>query len=129
VYAEKARLAAESAVSELRSSELAAQSWVDGDLFQPYVETVVVDSETALDSIASTFTSIQPPAGAATDQLRHEVSDAPSSASDSLVELRIASWFFRWIHRDTQLIDWEDIVDRTTDTITVRTASASRRTS
>jgi len=29
-------------------------------------------------------------------------------------------WLFRYIHRDAKLIAWDDIVDRTTDTITVR---------
>src|SRR5690349_3142416 len=29
-------------------------------------------------------------------------------------------WFFRYIHRDARFLDWDDVVERTSDTVTVR---------
>ena len=89
-YAEKARLSAEDAASELRTALLAVQAWLDGSLPATYLEVSVVESESALGAVASTFGSVQPPHDARSDRLSRQVGPQLGDAADALADLRVA---------------------------------------
>jgi hypothetical protein len=89
-YEAKAAMTAEAAVSASRTAVLATQTYVHGKLLANYLESTVVDSENTLDSIQSTFTSIQPPATAAADDLRAELQPLLDDAGSAVTEIRIA---------------------------------------
>jgi hypothetical protein len=89
-YVEKFKLTQTDAVSELRTAEIAASSWLDGSLTGPYAEVVVVDAESALDAATSTFLSVLAPDDPAANRLRVEAAERLDIASSALDDLRIA---------------------------------------
>jgi putative intracellular protease/amidase len=85
----QASRSAESAVSEIETIKLAVQTQLDGGSWWRFTDSVVTDSETALDSIESTIASRQPPSDA-TATARAEVVSAIGDAADIAARARIA---------------------------------------
>jgi hypothetical protein len=90
-YEAKAAMTAGAAVSAARTAVLAAQAYADGQLPATYLEPTLVDAEDALDSISSTFTSIQPPPTPAADDLRGQLQPLLDDASSAVTDMRIAA--------------------------------------
>jgi hypothetical protein len=89
-YEADAAMSAEAAVSAARTAVLATQTYAKGDLPTKYLEPTLVDAEDNLDSIQSTFTSIQPPDTAAADDLRTALQPLLDDAGSAVTEMRIA---------------------------------------
>jgi hypothetical protein len=89
-YEGKAATTAQSALSVVETVRLAAETASDGDAFGPYVSTVVSDGEGALDGLAGTFASIQPP-GDAADILYGELSTLLDDAGAHVRDVRVAA--------------------------------------
>jgi hypothetical protein len=87
-YRRKAVTTAESALSAVESARLVADAASDGNAFGPYTAAVIDESEGAATAVQGTFDSIQPP-DADADDLRDELDELLSSASDHLADLRI----------------------------------------
>jgi hypothetical protein len=89
-YEADAAMSAEGAVSAARTAVLATQAYANGKLPANYLEPTLVDAEDTLDSIQSTFTSIQPPHSAAADELRADLQPLLDDAGSAVTEMRIA---------------------------------------
>jgi hypothetical protein len=89
-YAGKAKQALTSAASETASVQLTISTLLRGNLLAGYADQTVSQSEDALDSIASQFASVQPPATPAADKLQATMSTLFSDASDAVESARIA---------------------------------------
>lgn len=89
-YAAKVHLTASDASSELRTAQLATQTWLDGRLPGPYLEAVVVDAENALGAVESTFSAVQPPDDPDSARLAERTGELLGHGSDSIQGLRIA---------------------------------------
>jgi hypothetical protein len=90
-YEAKAGQAATEALSHLRTALLAVRTGRDGRLLATYQETVLVDAEEGIGSVATSFDSIQPPDDPASDELRGELDELLSAGSDGVAQLRIAA--------------------------------------
>jgi hypothetical protein len=90
-YESKAAMTAEAAVSAARTALLATQAYADGKLQATYLEPTLVDAEDTIGAVSSTFTSIQPPATAAADDLRGQLQPLLDDASSAITEMRIAA--------------------------------------
>jgi hypothetical protein len=90
-YEGKAVMTAEAAVSAARTAVTAARAYADGKLPATYLEPMLVDAEDTLDSVQSTFTSIQPPATAAADHLRGTLEPLLDDAGSAATAMRIAA--------------------------------------
>ena len=86
-YEGKAGHTAAEALAQLETARLAVEH--AGALPAWNLETVLVDSEEAFDSIENTFDSIQPPADPAADGLRSELDKLLSDGADGIAQLRI----------------------------------------
>lgn len=91
VYAAKAGQTGSAAVSSARTAVLAVQTQQRDSLTAAAFEVLLQESEAALDSVTSTFGSIQPPDTAAADQLSRELTALLGDALDDARELRIAA--------------------------------------
>jgi hypothetical protein len=90
-YESKAAMTAQAAVSASRTALLTTRAYLHDRLPGSYLEPVLVDSEQALDSVRSTFDSVQPPASGAADSLRSTLDPLLESAGSAVTELRIAA--------------------------------------
>lgn len=88
-YTHKAANTAEAAGSEVQTARLAVDAAVRHRAFGPYLSVLLGRTETELDSIQSTFGSVQPP-DQRSDALRSKLGDLLSQAADVLADLRIA---------------------------------------
>ncbi|MDC5697018.1 hypothetical protein OO014_07080 [Intrasporangium calvum] len=88
-YQHNAVGALESAVSTARVAALALDARVHDRITLAYADTVVTESEEALDPIAASFAVVDPP-GRDVDPLRGTVLDLLSEAGDLLADARIA---------------------------------------
>src|SRR4051794_32290076 len=88
-YEEKAAATADAALSAVRTATLVVDGAVSGDLFGPYPSVMLSEAEAAATGAQSTFSSIQPPAGRASEQLRRTTDDLLQRAVDELTDLRI----------------------------------------
>ena len=88
-YEGKAATTAKSALSQVETMRLAADVADRDKATAPYVSAVVSEAEDAIDGLAGTFGSIQPPNDAA-DGLRSELSELLSAALDHATAVRIA---------------------------------------
>jgi hypothetical protein len=89
-YQSDAAMSAEDAVSATRTAVLATHAYTSGKLPANYLEPTLVDAEDSLDSIRSTFTSIQPPPTPAADDLRAALQPLLDAAGSAVTEMRIA---------------------------------------
>jgi hypothetical protein len=89
-YEGKARTTAESALSEVETARLIAQTAARGSAYGPYTGQVLSDSEESLGGLAGTFGSIQPPNEDA-DDLRDELGSLLTDAQDHVAAVRIAA--------------------------------------
>lgn len=78
-----------SALSEARTAALAVQARLDDRVTNPYVDTVVTESESALGPIEDSFGNVDPPTRA-DDALRVRVTTMLSDTADALSSARIA---------------------------------------
>jgi len=85
----QAHRSAGSAVSELETLQIAVDTQLRGNAWWRYTDVVVTDSETALSSIESTFSSRQPPTPEAVT-IRDTTVTALSTAVDLASSTRIA---------------------------------------
>jgi hypothetical protein len=90
-YEAKAAMSAEDAVSAVRTALLSEDTYRRGRLTAASLETVLVESEEALDSVRTTFASVQPPEAAGADALRAELDPLLEEAGSGLADLRIAA--------------------------------------
>ena len=90
-YEQKATSTAEAAVSAARTAVVAARAYADDRMPATYLEPVLVDTEETLDSVASTFDSVQPPAAGNADEVRDELDPLLQDASSAATEMRIAA--------------------------------------
>jgi hypothetical protein len=88
-YRGKASMSVEAAISEVESARITVQALLDDRMLTPYADETITASETALDSIAAAFGSVQPPVGA--DELRETVTSLVSDAEDAVAAARIAT--------------------------------------
>ena len=88
-YAGKATTTAKSALSQVETVRLVADIADRDRATAPYVSTVVSEAEEAIDGLAGTFGSIQPPNEEA-DGLRGELAELLSEALDHTAAVRIA---------------------------------------
>jgi hypothetical protein len=91
VFEAKAGLTASDATSAARTAVLAVETFRAGNLTAAALEVLLQESEASLDSVGSTFDSVQPPRTAAADDLRRSLDDLLSQAQDDARELRIAA--------------------------------------
>jgi hypothetical protein len=89
VYVGKAVRTAQDSLSQLQTALLSVQTSLRGRLMQPYLETVLSNSEDAFSSIQATFTSIQPPNSVEADQARDSLEGLLSEGADGITQLRI----------------------------------------
>ena len=89
-YEGKAATTAKSALSQVETLRLVAGIADRNKATAPYVSAVVSEAEDAIDGLAGTFGSIQPPNEAA-DGLRSELSELLSAALDHAAAVRIAA--------------------------------------
>jgi hypothetical protein len=88
-YEGKATTSAESALSAVSTTSLAARSGADSKAWGTYLAVVVSEQEDDLNGIAGTFASIQPPDDRA-DALRDELNAILTDAVDHVADVRIA---------------------------------------
>jgi hypothetical protein len=88
-YERKASTTVESALSAVETVRLLAATASDGGAFGPYTSIAVSEQEDALGGLRGTFMSIQPPPGAAADELRAELSRVLTAAFDHVGDVRI----------------------------------------
>jgi hypothetical protein len=88
-YESKARTTATSALSEVQTAMLVADTASDGRAFGPYTSQVLGDAEESLGGLAGTFGSIQPPSARA-DAVRDDLTTMLGDAEDHVAALRIA---------------------------------------
>jgi hypothetical protein len=89
-YEGKARTTAQSALSEVQTARMVAQTASRGDAFGPYTGQVLSDAEESLGGLASTFGSIQPPDERA-DAVRDDLDALLGDAEDHVADVRIAA--------------------------------------
>jgi hypothetical protein len=87
-YEGKATTTAKSALSQVETVRLAARVADRDDALSGYLAVVVSEAEDALDGLAGTFESIQPP-GTQADALRGELSELLTTALDHTAAVRI----------------------------------------
>lgn len=90
-YRRKAAESAQAMVSTVETARLAAEVAADGRGAPPYIAVVMRESETAAQSIVTSFSVVQPPSESAR-RLRREVLTVLEQASSSIGELRIAAY-------------------------------------
>jgi hypothetical protein len=90
-YEGKAVTTVEGALSAVGSVELLLEAVLDGSTFAGYVGTVVSEQEDAIDGLGSTFGSVQPPPGEASEALRAEVDTLLDDALGTVTDFRIAA--------------------------------------
>ncbi|HEY9376891.1 MAG TPA: hypothetical protein VIQ02_07325 [Jiangellaceae bacterium] len=88
-YRGKASMSVEAAISEVESTRITVQALLDDRMLAPYADETITASETALDSIAAAFGSVQPPVGS--DELRETVTTLVSDAEDAVAAARIGA--------------------------------------
>ena len=88
-YEGKATTTAKSALSQVETVRLAATVADRDNATASYVSIVVSEAEDAIDGLAGTFESIQPP-GEGADGLRSELSEVLSTILDHTAAVRIA---------------------------------------
>jgi hypothetical protein len=88
-YQGKAVTTAESALSAVNATRLAAGAGSRGNAFGPYLSVLVSEQEEAVAKAQGTFGSIQPPNEQA-DALRAELNTLLSAALDHVTAVRIA---------------------------------------
>jgi hypothetical protein len=88
-YRGKASMSVEAAISEVESARITVQALLDDRMLTPYGDETITANETALDSIAAAFGSVQPPVGS--DELRETVTTLVSDAEDAVAAARIAT--------------------------------------
>jgi len=81
--------ALDSAVSDARTSALALEQHLAGQVMRPYADTVVSDSEDAIGPVEDSFDNVDPPTEADV-RLRREVGGLLSGTGDALADARIA---------------------------------------
>jgi hypothetical protein len=89
-YEGKAATTAKSVLSQVETVRLAATVADRDKATSAYLSVVVSEAEEAIDGLAGTFGSIQPP-GSAADDLRRELSDLLSASLDHTAAVRIAA--------------------------------------
>jgi hypothetical protein len=87
-YEGKAVASADAALSAVRTAALTAGGAEGHKLFAPYVSIALEQAERDASSVASQFSSIQPP-DAASDRLRAQLQPILGRASAALAQLRI----------------------------------------
>ena len=90
VYESKAGQTAEVAASATQTALLAVEAARDDKAYGRYLTQVLVEAEEDAGSAQGTFAAIQPPDDRA-DELRAQLDDLLSEATDSLTDLRIAA--------------------------------------
>jgi hypothetical protein len=100
-YEDKAATTAESALSAVSTTLLAAEVGTDGKAWGPYLSILISEQEDQLSGVQSTFASVQPPDGEA-DALRIQLNDLLSTALDHLTDVRVTV-------RRGRLNDLEDV--------------------
>jgi hypothetical protein len=88
-YQEDASESLQSATSEVRTAELALQSWLDGRMQRTAANVVVTDAESAIEPIDVAFSGVDPPS-TGSDDVRKNVVDLLGDAQDALAQSRIA---------------------------------------
>lgn len=78
-----------SAVGEARTAALALDARVDDQVTNPYADTVVTDSESALGPIQDSFGNVDPPEPE-DDALRDRVTEVLGDTADACAKARIA---------------------------------------
>ena len=101
-YEGKAATTAESALSEVQTAKLAADTAQKGNAFGPYTSQVLGDAEESIAGLDGTFGSIQPPDEHA-DQLAKDLGTMLGDAEDHVTDLRVAV-------RRGELRDLEDLI-------------------
>jgi hypothetical protein len=87
-YADKAVTSVRAATSEVSTAALTISQLQRHRVFTPYADETITANESALGSISSAFTSVQPPAH--DDALRDDVSTLLGDAEDAVAHARIA---------------------------------------
>jgi hypothetical protein len=88
IYASKATMTAESALSAVSTVQMVAQAASDDRLFRPFAAVAVGQQEDAITEIAQTFRSIQPPDDESL-ALRDELGPMLDAARDHIAAVRI----------------------------------------
>jgi hypothetical protein len=94
-YRLKARNSAKATLSAVESATLAARLVREKRAFSTYVSVVLDSAERDASGTESTFASIQSPS-AASDQLRDQVDQVLTDASDTISKMRIAARRDEW---------------------------------
>ena len=90
VYESKAGATAETVASAVETARLAVQAGTEGKAFGRYLTQVLAEAEEDADAAQGTFEGIQPPDRRA-DELRDQLDELVSEATDTLAELRVAA--------------------------------------
>ncbi len=88
VYASKASMSAESALSAVSTVQMVAEAASDDRLFRPFASVAVGQQEDAITEVAQTFRSIQPP-DVDSLALRAELGPLLDAARDHIAAVRI----------------------------------------
>ena len=91
-YEGKAVATADTALSAVRTAQLAARLGIEGKAFTPYVATTIANAETDIRSAQGLFDSIQPPDPEA-ESLRTRLDAILSQADEQITTLRVRA---RW---------------------------------
>jgi hypothetical protein len=86
---EEAKSSTQGMVSELHTSGLVAKAQIDGKTWWRYADVVVTDAETSATTVASDFSSRQPPTSDS-DDVYGKTSSALADAAELITELRVA---------------------------------------
>jgi hypothetical protein len=89
-YELKASATADSVLSAVRTAEIAVDAATRGKSFGTTTAVTLADAESAATGAASTFASLQPP-GAASDEVRDELTAITDDAIAALEALRITA--------------------------------------
>jgi hypothetical protein len=87
-YENKAKDTAESVRSSVQTARLTSENASRGRLFGTYASVSLSESDAAIGGAQATFNSIQPP-DARADDMRSDLDDLISRASDTVSDLRI----------------------------------------
>jgi hypothetical protein len=88
-YEGKATTTAQSALSAVSTTSLAARSGATAQAWGAYLSVLVSEQEDGLNGVAGTFASIQPP-DARADALRDQLNPILADAIDHVTDVRIA---------------------------------------
>jgi hypothetical protein len=88
-YEGKAATTAKSALSEVQTVRLAAETGSADKAFGPYLSRLISDAEEAISGVQGTFDSIQPP-DEQSDELQQELDQLLSDALDHVRDVRVA---------------------------------------